>query len=526
MEDQLGGSNPAASSQGAIKTLLRGAALFFFGLLFGKIAVYLFRLIVSRLGAANYGIFSLALSVFNIAILFAVMGAQFGAARFIPEERVKRNQAAINNIISSAIKITLVSSIAVAILLALGSEWIAVNLFRNEMLAQVLFIVAIALPFSALGSLFSTISRAFEKVQYEIISKYFIENIVNLGLTAILIYLGWSLFGVAVAFVIASVCSFLALLYLVESRVHKLIKPALEAGGIERKLLSFSFPLIGAQIVFLVMAWGDVIFLGIFRTVAEVGDYSTALPTATLLALFPTAFGTLFLPIIIGVLTLKNAAEFKKIYSTLGKWIFLVNFSIFLLFVFYGRQVLRMLFGPQYEVAAMPLAILAFGYLGHSCLYNGTDVLNALNKQKKIFRNTAISAATNIILNILLVPAYGTVGAAVSISCALVLLGVLNTYEVYRLTSALPLSSSFIKIIIAGLGSLAATTWLFRALAFSSSGLNLLSLAIVYAIMYFALLLLMRVPDRTDFDILLAIEKKAHLNLGFIKNIIKRYYNF
>ncbi|MFH1257796.1 MAG: flippase [Candidatus Micrarchaeota archaeon] len=514
------------SANGPLKTIFKSAGLFFAGMLFGKAVFYVFRLLVARLGYEEYGTFSLALGVFDIINAIALLGVGLAIQKMVAEQRVSNNNSRINELIYSGLKVVLVSGTFFALLVFIFAEEISVGFFHNPGLTQVLQVIAAAVPFYAMTSVLFGVFRAYEKVKYEIFTKQFVESSLKLGMTVIFLYFGFKLMGIAIAYLAATIVSFLLAAYFMVHKTHNFLGMRGNRKGAEREILAFSLPLMFAGIVYTLLAWTDVFFLGHFRTSAEVGIYNAALPTAALLITIPIALNMVFLPISTGLIAARKNEEFRKIYSILAKWSFGANFAIFTAFAFFGKQVLRVLFGYQYEIAALPLQILAFGYLCYSVFFNSADVLSALSKPRKVLMHMVIAAIVNLLLNYNLVPEFGVSGAALSTSASLILFGGLNVLTVYTNTRALPFNSDFLKIIFSGIISMLGTVYLFKLAGIASTDLNLVLLAAVYGLGYLALVLLLRIPDRTDFEMLLAVEKRVNLNLSFIKKPLKKYFKF
>lgn len=512
------------ANQAPLKTIFKSAGLFFLGMMFGKAAFYIFRLIVARMGYEDYGTFSLALGLFDIANAVAVMGIAVGIQKLVAEKRAEGASKRINDLILSGLRLVLITGAVCAGLMVVFADQISIGLFRNPALAPVLQIIAVGLPFYVMTNVLLGALRAYEKVKYEIFTRQFVETGVKLGLAMLFMYFGWRLSGIAFAYLIGTLVSFCLALYFMEFRTHRFLRTDEKRVGAEGAILAFSIPLMLTQIVYIFLTWSDVVFLGLFRSIGEVGIYNAALPTAALLITFPLALNIVFLPITSGLLASKRNDEFRKIYAVLGKWSLGFNFALFLLFLAFGRQVTRVLFGPAYELAEVPLQILAFGYLVYSLSFNSADVLSALGRPKKVLVNVTAAAVANLALIIVLVPSLGTLGAALSTSLSLMLFGGLNTYEVYKATGALPFSRHSHKIVLGGAASMLIAILCFRSLAVGSSTYTLVLFGLLYGAMYVCAAFLLRIPDRTDFEMLLALEKKAGISLAFIKKPLKRYY--
>ncbi|MFH1750945.1 MAG: polysaccharide biosynthesis C-terminal domain-containing protein [Candidatus Micrarchaeota archaeon] len=507
-----------------LKTIFRSAGLFFAGMVFGKAAFYFFRLLVARIGSSEYGTLSIALGFIDIIYAVSLLGLGIALQKLISEKRSLGKNREVGDLLFTSFRAVFVVSLSFAVCLFVAADWIAVSIFHTAVLSDVLRILAIGVPFYAMqGVLFGTF-RAFGKIQYEILTKQFVETGLKLGFALAFIYAGWSLAGITIGYVLAIIIAFIVALFFLETKIRRFFTSGERYRGIEGEILPFSIPLMFSGLINFFLAWTDVFFIGYFWGASQAGIYSTALPTAALLIMAPMSLNLLFLPIVSSLLTLNKTDEFRKIYSVLTKWAFGVNLALFMLFAFFGRQVLRVLFGQAYEDGELPLQILSFGYLAYSLFFNSSDVLSALGKTGQILTNITLAAALNISLNYLLVPVYGISGAAIATSLSLVLYGGLNAYGVFRLTGALPVSRAFIWMIVSGGASMFASFAAFRALSIPSSDTSLLVFGMLYGLLYAVCLVLFRIPDRTDFEVLVSIERKAGLNFAFIKRPLKKYY--
>ena len=127
-------------------------------------------------------------------------------------------------------------------------------------------------------------------------------------------------------------------------------------------------------------------------------------------------------------------SAYKKVIAAVCGMNFLVCVCAFL----FGEQVMTLLYGAQYEDAAVCFSILIVGYF-FSCVRSVS--YGVLYSQRKVGVNltvVALSAVLTISLNMLLIPVYGSIGAAaasaaVNFFAAAVMLGYLIHYFVLRI---------------------------------------------------------------------------------------------
>jgi O-antigen/teichoic acid export membrane protein len=104
---------------------------------------------------------------------------------------------------------------------------------------------------------------------------------------------------------------------------------------------------------------------------------------------------------------------------------------LFLLILCNSRDILGIL-GQRFTAAALALSILSFGHLLKVCMGTAAVLLVLGGRQRLEAANAAIAAALNIILNYILIPRFGLVGAATSTCTSLVVLSGLRLLQVSR----------------------------------------------------------------------------------------------
>ena len=105
-----------------------------------------------------------------------------------------------------------------------------------------------------------------------------------------------------------------------------------------------------------------------------------------------------------------------NILKTTTRWLTYATVPLFLLLVF-GAEDIMMLFGSEYAKSGTTVVILLAVRQPTSCSTGGLGVTLAMtHKQKLELGNSLAMVTMNIILNYLLIPRYGAIGAAIS-SC-------------------------------------------------------------------------------------------------------------
>src|SRR5262249_30247634 len=119
----------------------------------------------------------------------------------------------------------------------------------------------------------------------------------------------------------------------------------------------------------------------------------------------------------------------ETIYKTSTQWIVASSWPLYLALAAGGPFVLR-LFGPGFTAGADALAILALAMLVNLATGNVETVLLMSGCSRYILANKLIAIGTNVVLNLVLVPHDGIVGAALAWAVSIVLDNVAAALEV------------------------------------------------------------------------------------------------
>jgi len=435
------------STNESLKTITKGAGILFVGIFISKLLTYIYRIIVARIGTEQYGLLSLGIAILGILTTLSLLGLNRGVLRYISFYKGKQELLKIKNILSSTFKITLPLSSILAIFLFIFSNRISVTFFHNPNLSIIIKIIAIAIPFNVFREILFSTLRAFQKIRYEVYAKNIIENISKIILTLIFLVLGLSIIGATISYTLSILFSAILAFYFLEKKVFSFFKNKADNFFNNKELLTYSLPLLFSNFIFSLILWTDTLMIGYFLPESEVGIYNAALPTAFLMWMIPQALLILFIPILTEFYAQNKYDEFKNVYKTVTKWIFVINLILLSIFYLFSKSILGILFGSAYITGAISLIILGTGYFIGFLTSSSQDILLILKKTKLILFNTTLMAIGNIILNLYLIPIYGITGAAIATSSIFILRSILLTIESYLIKKIIPFKLNYIKIL-------------------------------------------------------------------------------
>jgi O-antigen/teichoic acid export membrane protein len=439
-----------------LNKLLMGAGFATVGMFLSKAMGYLYRIIVGRyIGPDAYGQLAVGIMILGFARAFSGASAMDSALKkFIPEYREKDDLASIKGATLSTIHISLGLSVLFAVIIFISADFIAAEFFKSPELANIIRIFGIIGIIKAPYDRIIETSLGFNITKYEVLTKNLFQNVVKIGLTLMLVFLfGFGLMGAIWAWMAAVLLSSILAFYFLEKKLGPILTAEVKPEYKHKAVVFFGYPLLLSGVITKAQKWTDTAVIGYFMTNADIGFYSAAYPTAMLIMIPSQALGSLALSSI-SELGAKKERSREKALKTLTNWSFALVFPAFLLMVLFSEQVIQILFGSQYSVAATALAILAFSNLISATVGNVGSYLQSKGHTKIIFYNTLVTVVFNIVLNIYLIPKYGITGAAIATATSAILAEVLLFVETYRYEDVISLHPKMLKTVISGLISI------------------------------------------------------------------------
>lgn len=159
----------------------------------------------------------------------------------------------------------------------------------------------------------------------------------------------------------------------------------------------------------------DIVLLGFLKTDAEVGYYNAAIRIKGVLVGIITSLGTVLLPRVSYYVEKGMTDEFTKITQKAMNFIFVSAIPLAVYFIIFAKPVVLFLAGNTFEnsIGPMRVIMLVLPIVGVTNLF-GLQILTPLGKEKYILFSNIVGALIDVIINILLIPKIGAIGAAIA----------------------------------------------------------------------------------------------------------------
>lgn len=457
-------------------TIARGAGFVLAGTVVSTGLAFVIRtFLIRQLPAGKYGLFALALTVGGAITTLSTLGLKQGVARTVPR---CETESEVRDVTLTAITSTLFVSLLFSGVLLGFSDPLATRILREEALAPYLRVVGALVPGMTIQAVVIATFRGKKRVYERIVVRNLISPIGRLALVVGAVLLGYGAFGALIAWTIGIGIATLLGLYYLYRRTTTFSLAAFEPRF--RTLLVFSLPLMISSTTWTVVQQADNLLLGFFATSVEVGIYDGAFLLARLLLIVLGSFGFLFMPIFSELEAAGKVTRMQEVYTSVTEWAALLVLPLFVAMVLGGETILTILFKDSYAVGATSLMLIATGFYVHVLSGSSGNALVALGRTKLVMGGNVVAGLLNILLNIVLIPRFGIIGAAGASAGTYALFNLLFLYWLNRETGIVPFSRSFFRPIL-GSSALLGVIWLIAEIPEELGFLALLSiLALTY----------------------------------------------
>ena len=178
-----------------------------------------------------------------------------------------------------------------------------------------------------------------------------------------------------------------------------------------KDIIKTSYPMALSAISYFLMQSIDILFLGAFETFESIAYYSVAVKMATVTSLALISVNIVIAPKIAKIYNDRNFSELKSMIRKATRINVLISSPILLILFFFPDFLLSM-FGDNYTLAKNAFLVLLIAQFFNSITGPSALYLNMTGRQKILNSILLISLLINVILNAILIPKFGMVGAA------------------------------------------------------------------------------------------------------------------
>ena len=441
----------------------RHSSVFFAGTVFTAAAGYLFKVYLARfLGAEALGIYTLGMTLVGFLGVFNALGLPQTAVRFVSAYTATGKMELLRGFIAHGILFLLASNLLLGGGMLLAGRWIAVHFYHTPALSQYLGLFALIMFLGALTTFLGQVLAGYKDVARRTVITNFIGTPLVMVLTIVLVTLGLGLWG----YIFAQVAAPVVVLVLLAIAVWKLTPKAARSfsgplPGLEKQVVSFSAVAFGVSFLEFTMGQADKVLIGFYLNAREVGIYAVAAALVVFVPIILQSVNQIFSPTISDLHARGDSQLLSRIFQTLTKWILGLTFPLAGVMILFSRPLMR-IFGHDFEAGWPILVIGTVGQLVNCGVGSVGYLLLMSGRERRLIRIQTVMAAAMIALNLLLIPRWGIIGAAVAAAVTNLASNLWYLKEVHATMGLFPYTRSYIRLA-PPIAAMALVLWLLRA---------------------------------------------------------------
>ena len=408
------------------KKQIRGSSLLLAGRLLSVGVNFVSQVLIVRyLSTADYGAWAYALSVVAFFQGIATIGLDRAITRFVPIYHEKEEYSKMFGTIVLVFGSTLLTGVIIISSFYLFPEQILSIMTREAGPIALLFVMIFLIPVQAVDGLLIGLFASLASPRAIFFRKYVLGPGLKLAVVIMLLGLQTKVLFLAYGYLAASLLgvSIYSVLFLRLLQKQGLFRhwqwsrvdiPA-------KEIFSFTIPLMTSDVVNIVMSSFGVLLLGYFHNAEQVAYFQVVLPAARLNKIVMTSFALLYTPSAARLFAKDDYEGINELYWRTAVWLAVLSFPIFVMTFSMSEPLTVFLYGERYRQSGLILAMLALGYYFNAALgFNGLT-LKVLGKLKYIVSVHVAAALFSIVINLILIPRYGALGAGIGTSVTMIL---------------------------------------------------------------------------------------------------------
>jgi O-antigen/teichoic acid export membrane protein len=466
-------------------SVAKNTAYYTGALIFQKILAFIYFSLIARfLGVEDTGKYVFALTFTTLFAIFIDLGLGPVLTREIAKAK-NRTELYLSNILALKIPLAVVTYVLVVSMINI--------LAYPPITRSLVYISGIIMFLDSFSLTFWAVLRGHQRLKYESLGVIGLQLItVSLGSLVLIFKLG--LLALISALLIGSLFNLVLALIMVVKKLKISIIPHYEP-EVLKLLFRIGVPFALAGIFSRIYTSLDTVLLSTLAGDAAVGWYSIPIKITLALQFLPMAFMAALFPAM-SEYFVSNKEKLAKTFEKAMHYLMIISLPMAAGIIVLAEPIILRVYTAEYLNSILPLRILMVSLFFLFINFPVGYLLNACNKQVTNTVNMGITVLVSVVLNIILIPRFSYIGAAVTSFISTFILFNLGMYWVPRIVdySRLYLVKSFLKILVASLIMAGVIDYLLN----HEMGISWLALVPIGAGIYFVVLWILRGVSKHD----------------------------
>lgn len=404
-----------------------------------KIVAFLAGILIARyLGESLFGVFSFAVAFTGIFGIMSDFGLKVLCRREIARDVKSSNKYLIDSFVAKGI-LSFISLLVLFVLIQFMD-------YPSEKQYSIYLAAAATLILSFTDHIRS-VFQAHNKMALG--SNLNIgRNILRFILTYIVLAKGYGILAVLIVMIAVRLLE-LAVASVVLHLTVEPIKPKINLRD-SKSLMLRALPFGFSSVFILIYYKIDITMLSFMTNDQAVGLYSAAYNLIEGLLFVPLAFTTAITPLA-SQLFYKSLTRMRNVCAESLRYMAMISLPIAVGTTLFASKIINIIYGKQYFGSVLALQVLIWSIVPTFLHYVLGLFVVSTNNEKQGTINTGSCAILNVLLNLVLIPKYSFVGAAVATIITEAFLVVMNYRVLHRVFESFKLVGSIYKPLAASL---------------------------------------------------------------------------
>jgi O-antigen/teichoic acid export membrane protein len=457
-----------------------------FALFIAQVVASILSILLGVFIARNLG--DIALGKYSFAYAFVIFFSLFldlGYNTLLIRE-VAREKSQASRYVSNMLSLRAVSALIVFFFIVL-----TINLMGYPSdTKNIVYLFAVYLFLESFSNIYKVTFRAFERMEYEAVITI-ASHLLRVSLAILVIFLGYGLIAVGLVFIFSNIFDLLASTIVCERRF---VKSKTEFDfSFFKNTIKLALPLSMISLFATVFVRADTILLSLLKGDAVVGWYSAAYNLVLGLRAIPQLFISALLPTV-SYYFVTSRSSLKIAYEKYFRYLFLLGLPTAAGATLLSDKIILFFYGPEFTNSIIALQILSWDILLIFLYTILGGFLISINRQNQMAITAGITAVVNVILNLILIPYFSYVGAAIATVGSEAILFGIYFYLISKHIHVIPLRKILVKPLIALL--------VMSVFVYFFKWAHFFVLVVLGALLYFSVLYLIKGISKEDIALL------------------------
>ena len=437
-----------------LSAVARGGALSLVGAVVSAAANLILTVVITHgVHRAAAGEFFALTSVFLLAEVFCRLGSDVGLIYFLARWRTLGRFDDMRTGMRVALRPPMILSSVVGVAMFVGADWISHWLGGGASGVWLMRLLAFILPIAVFYDVCVAATRGWARMRPTVFIEKIGRPVGQLAFVAAAIGLGWKS-GIGVGWALPYVASAVAVVVAIRTMPWHAVRPAgmTQPGrpqtAVSREFWRFTAPRAIAAVAQLLLQRMDIVLVAALRGPVEAAIYTAATRFLVVGQFVNMALVAPMQPRLSSLLATKNIEGTRELYQTTTSWLVLFVWPMYLSIAVLAPSYLH-IFGSGYSSGLWVVILLCMAMLFASSVGFVDVVLLMVGRSQWNMATSVGALAVDAVLDVILIPHIGIVGAAIGWFGALIASNLIPALLVVRLLGIHAFSAAtFTSIVV------------------------------------------------------------------------------